>query len=114
MGLYHIVKIASHHVDKNSQVENRRTKYSILASTMSEIGELAEEVMIDQGQSYKMAGSDGIVGEAVDSILCLLDLIHVVDPELTEAELNELAAAKCKKWMDKTTMVGSPAGNQSS
>jgi hypothetical protein len=61
-----------------------RTPYSILASATSELGELAEEVQIHQNHSYKKPGDDGIVGEAIDTICCLLDLIHKVNPYITE------------------------------
>jgi len=78
-----------------------RTKYSILASGMSEMGELAQEVMIEQGNSYKGAGVDGIVGEALDVICCLFDLIHKCDPNITEEELAAYTRIKCAKWVSK-------------
>ena len=103
MSLYEITKAASQTVDAKSIVPYKRTVDSVLASTMSELGETAVEVMIHNGQSYKQKGRDGIVGEAVDTILCLLDLIHVVDPSITEEQINEIARAKCAKWVYKTT-----------
>lgn len=103
MNLYQITKAASQMVDAESIVEYKRTIDSVLASTMSELGETAVEVMIHNGQSYKQPGRDGIVGEAVDTILCLLDLIHLVNPDITEEQLNEIATIKCAKWVYKTT-----------
>lgn len=55
-------------------VQNDRTVQDILNHTMTELGELALEVQIDQGKSYKLPGSDGIVGEALDMIACLVDM----------------------------------------
>jgi hypothetical protein len=108
--LFHIVKRASLCVDANSKVAKRRTIDSITHSAGAEFGELCEEVMIANGQSYKTPGKDGIVGEAIDTIACLLDLIHVYNPSITEDYLNTLMATKCAKWVEKTSMVGSPAG----
>jgi hypothetical protein len=108
MSLYQITKNASHAVD---ELENSprpvggpfipvRTLYSIQTSATSEFGELADEVRIDQGHSYKEAGVDGVVGEAIDTILCLLDLIHKYDPSITEGDLDLIAFVKCEKWIN--------------
>jgi hypothetical protein len=109
--LFQIVKAASRTVDENSRVAKRRTLDSVCHSTGAEYGELCEEIMIVNGQSYKTPGKDGVVGEAIDIIACLLDLIHVYDPSITEDQLNTIMATKCAKWVEKTSMVGSPAGN---
>lgn len=109
MSLVDLTKTASVMVDDienrprevGGQFFKRRTPYSVLTSTMSELGELAEEVMIDQGNSYKKAGADGIVGEAIDTIVCLLDLIHVVDPTITSEDLDDIAFKKLDKWVTK-------------
>lgn len=107
MSLYDTVKYASETVDGIEYADGRvcdnveyraRTPYSILASATSELGELAQEVMINQHHSYKQPGTDGIIGEAIDVIACLLDLIHKVDPSITEKELERIAATKCIKW----------------
>lgn len=107
MSIFDVVKAASTIVDdfelRDCQAEPKlylpRSTYSVLASTMSEIGELAEEVMISENHSYKKPGADGIIGEAIDSIACLLDLIHKVDPSLTETDIEIIASQKCAKWM---------------
>lgn len=104
MSLVKLTKEASVVVDTlQTEAVNipKRTPYSVLSSTMSELGELAEEIMISQGNSYKKPGVDGIVGEAIDTIVCLLDLIHVVDPELTEGDLEDIAFPKLSKWISK-------------
>jgi hypothetical protein len=100
MSLFDITKVASQEVDQTS-MQRTRTKYSVLASTMSELGELAEEIAIAEKHSYKKQGSDGVVGEAVDTIICLLDLIHVHNPSVTEEELNHIAQLKLDKWVAK-------------
>jgi NTP pyrophosphatase (non-canonical NTP hydrolase) len=109
MSLFNLTKTASVMVDdidaqlKYDPFLYGRTKYSVLSSTMAELGELAEEVMIERGNSYKGAGVDGIIGEAVDTIVCLLDLIHLANPDMTEQELDEIALKKLNKWVTKVS-----------
>lgn len=100
MSIFNIAKAASLEVDQTS-MQRTRTKYSVLSSAMAELGEVAEEVAISEKHSYKEQGKDGIVGEAIDTILCLLDLIHVVDPTITEEKLGLIAYLKCDKWVTK-------------
>lgn len=82
----------------SDEIQDNRTLLRILAHTMSELGELAEEVEINAGVSHKLAGEDGIVGESVDLILCALDMIRKHDPTVTEVELEEIAVKKLAKW----------------
>jgi hypothetical protein len=76
-----------------------RTLYSVLGHAMSEMGEVGLEVTVAMGDSYKPVGSDGVVGEAVDTIAALIDLIYRARPDITETELSVLAAQKCGKWL---------------
>ncbi|BAV39202.1 hypothetical protein BPT24_077 [Tenacibaculum phage pT24] len=66
-----------------------------------EVGELSTEIAIDLGMSYKEAGKDGVVGEAIDAINCLLDIILLNKPDITADELNQIQYEKLKKWHDK-------------
>lgn len=79
-----------------------RSQYSILASLTSEVGELAEEVAIANGDSYKKPGIDGILGEAIDVLICAYDLIRRTHPNVTEAELDIYARQKVEKWKSKS------------
>lgn len=83
-------------------VINTRSNFEILAHVMEELGELSEEVIINEGLSYKSAGTDGIVGEAVDTMICILDLIRRAHPEITKEQLNAIAQVKCQKWLQKS------------
>jgi NTP pyrophosphatase (non-canonical NTP hydrolase) len=78
-----------------------RTQYSVLAAAVSEMGELAEEVAIEQGDLSKQTGPDGVIGEAVDVIAAVVDLIYLTNPNITEKELSEMVNAKCCKWIRK-------------
>lgn len=79
-----------------------RNPYGILASLVSEVGELSEEVSILEGDSYKDEGPDGVLGEAVDVIICAYDLIRTVYPHMTEESINIYAREKIIKWKNKT------------
>jgi hypothetical protein len=72
------------------------------ASLIHEVGELSEEINVANGLSYKQAGPDGVIGEAIDSIISLVDLIYVYakenNIELTEENLIRIAEEKLAKW----------------
>ena len=84
-------------------MDRDRSTYSVFASAMSEAGELGQELCIANGDSYKDASEDGVIGEAIDTIITLLDLIHVRDPNFSEEQLNEYASKKAGKWLRKLT-----------
>lgn len=89
---------------KDADQYGNRNKYAVFASAVSEIGELGEELTIESGHSYKEPGPDGVLGEAVDTIVALLDLIYVHNPEITEYQLIEMAQLKTAKWHRKLNM----------
>lgn len=82
-------------------IQNGRTRQDVLNYTMTEIGELMEEHIISSGKSYKEPGADGVIGEAVDTIICLIDLIRLEDPTLSEDDLQEIFRVKLSKWKSK-------------
>lgn len=104
MDLYSLVKTASLKVDA---IEAKpRTRYSVYASAQSEMGELADEIRILEGDLNKEVGPDGVIGEAVvgkavDVIACMLDLIHVHDPDVAAGVVHSLMQNKLQKWVRK-------------
>lgn len=86
----------------SNRIKNNRTQYSVFGSVVSEVGELSEEINVANGLSYKQAGPDGVIGEAIDSIISLVDLIYVYakenNIELTEENLIRIAEEKLAKW----------------
>lgn len=85
-----------------ASIKNDRTVSQIFTYTIEEIGELATELNIEDGYSNKDPGKDGIVGEAVDAIICLIDLIYTHRPTITEDELAQVCANKLTKWKEKS------------
>lgn len=74
---------------------------NIMLSLMEEAGETATEIKISKGLKSGPPGKDGIVGEAVDTILCALDVIYTEHGYLDTRELHEIFEAKLTKWRTK-------------
>jgi NTP pyrophosphatase (non-canonical NTP hydrolase) len=85
----------------SDRIENGRTLSSIMLAVTAEVGELAEEVNIAEAMSYKKTGPDGIVGEAMDVVASVFDLVRKHNPEITQEELITILTTKCQKWEDK-------------
>jgi hypothetical protein len=81
-------------------IKDGRTSQEILTHAMTDLSELATEVQIAAGNSYKEAGSDGVVGESIDLIIRAIDMIHQVDPTITPEQLSEMTLLKLMKWRD--------------
>jgi len=84
-------------------IKDGHTLPDSLVYAMSELGELSDEIMIVEGKSDREAGVDGVVGEAVDVIVCMLDIIHKADPTVCENDIVNIAKAKIKKWQSKAS-----------
>lgn len=80
-------------------LDDDRTAKKITAHLRSEVDEIEEEIAKEE--AGEPAGEDGIIGEAIDVILCAVDLIVRTRPDMTEAEVEAYALKKCKKWMSK-------------
>lgn len=85
----------------SSTFKNNRTKQSIISHLKGEVDELDIEVKISNGESQQPHGDDEIIGEAIDCILCLVDLIYIDNPDITEQQLVEIANKKLAKWVSK-------------
>lgn len=83
-------------------VENDRDLNSIHLHMEDEVAELKAE--IDNGST----GADGIVGEAIDVILCALDMIFVHRPDITAREIHEIAHRKALKWASRYGKLDRP------
>lgn len=83
-------------VFETSQQVEPRTLYEVLAYLMQEAGELATEISIGEGFLNRPQGKDGIIGEAVDVILCALDIawLNGATPE----DIQSIVVKKLEKW----------------
>ena len=88
----------------SDRVDFDRSEDTVFRHIVEEVGELAEELTIATGQTYKTAGPDGVIGESLDAIISLVDMIYVhakrTGVKLTQEMLMEIAAKKLAKWED--------------
>jgi hypothetical protein len=76
-----------------------RTPDDIFGHLRGEVEELNIELFIHRvGQP---AGPDGIAGEIIDCIACLVDLYQQHDPNSNEEEFIQLYQKKLDKWKEK-------------
>jgi hypothetical protein len=80
-------------------IKNGRTLDTVVEHWKGENQELDEELELHR--DGEPAGEDGIIGEAMDSMLCLIDMIYQVDPTITPERLKEVAKRKLEKWRNK-------------
>ena len=86
----------------SDMIKDDRNLNDILNATIQELGELATEISINTGYRFAPPGKDGIVGEAIDTIVCLLDIIHKFDPTISKIDIERIAEVKLNKWISKT------------
>lgn len=87
------------------KINNGRSISDIFTYAVEEIGELATEVNIEQGYSAKKPGKDGIVGESIDVIICLIDLIYTFNPGITIDDIESIVDKKLSKWLQVQAKV---------
>lgn len=72
-----------------------------------EMEELALEV--SRHQQGDAPGEDGIIGEAVDVIQCVIDAVRLAHPDLSHDEIisqmEEAMERKCLKWREKYALT---------
>lgn len=91
-----VVEIVRYYSEK---IDNSRTVVSTLDHAFGEMRELDDEVgKYIRGEPL---GEDGIVGECMDVINCILDLLYQAHPEITEEDMIAIQKRKCDKWVKK-------------
>lgn len=83
--------------------DSSRTNDYVLKKCIEELGELAVEDLIANGQTYKKPGADGVKGEAVDLAICAMDMFVLqCDPNMTAEEIQRefltYMVVKLNKW----------------
>jgi hypothetical protein len=76
-------------------IQNGRTIEQVKSYLDDEVDELHREV------HSTIPGEDGIHGEAINVILCCLDLIFLSTPSMSDEDIIEYARKKCDKWSRK-------------
>jgi ribosome modulation factor/NTP pyrophosphatase (non-canonical NTP hydrolase) len=78
------------------QIKKPRSSYDVFLKMTEEVGELAKEVNKEVGFISGEPGVDGINGEAVDVLLCAVDILYLRG--LTKDMIYEIIENKCRKW----------------
>lgn len=72
-------------------IDSPRTIHTVFDHMLSEVHELEME--------FNSLGEDGVIGEAVDVILCALDVIYQDNPNVTEDDIARVVERKLTKWV---------------
>lgn len=94
MSLYSIVS------EFSDRVNDGRDNFDIFNHGAGEMKELQTELTLKEYEDE--SGPDGILGEAIDVIACMMDLIRKNYPAVTDVELEAVMLRKCEKWQRKT------------
>lgn len=79
-----------------------RHPLDVFAQLSEEIGELATEINIQTGfRSDRKPGPDGMIGEACDGIICLLDEIYLSQEWESQEQFEETVRNTLNRKMDK-------------
>lgn len=95
LGLIEMVKATSERV-------GTRNVDAIFKSLAEEVGELATELSIEAGTKKREASPDGVVGEAIDVLVVILDLLHLkLGNDITGQAFLDRVQSKLNKWEGK-------------
>lgn len=86
-------------LDVCRDIKSDRNLDSILHHMHGELNELHDEVY--SKVIGRKPNEDGVIGEAVDVILCAVDIIYKDNPTISEAEISRVVDRKLAKWRKK-------------
>lgn len=90
--LYSSIAAVTDKLGSTSPIINRGYKFA------EEAGEFMVEVGVELGISNKLAGPDGVVGEAADVCITCLSIVRRMFPDLTAEQFQEVVNKKLAKW----------------
>lgn len=99
-------KILDKTLEVCQRIENDRTISGVFDHAKSEMDELSEEILrfLDDQEP----GPDGVVGEAIDVIICMVDIIYKKNPSISKEQIYFLICQKLDKW---ERLYGNKKGN---
>lgn len=88
---------------KNTGSDNRMNTFMSLTE---ELGELATELAISNGTKKREPSPDGVVGEAIDVLVCVIDLLYQeLGDTITEQGFLDHVQSKLNKWEGKNVLL---------
>lgn len=89
-------------VKSTSERVGTRNVDAIFKSLAEEVGELATELSIEAGTKKRQPSPDGVVGEAIDVLVVILDLLHLkLGNDITGQAFLDRVQSKLNKWEGK-------------
>lgn len=88
-------------IEQIRKIEKERNIQSSLIYALVELAELGEVFLQESGHSNKPPTEDGVIGEAIDVMVCMLDIIQLYSAEITGEEIETIMKAKITKWANK-------------
>lgn len=82
--------------DQCDHIVNTRTMNSVADHLRGELIELDDEVK--KMVFCQEQGTDGVIGEAVDVLICAIDLAKIWDSSLTPEQIRQIVINKLDKW----------------
>jgi NTP pyrophosphatase (non-canonical NTP hydrolase) len=82
-------------------IQDNRSVNEIFLQLSEEVGELATEISVLRGYSKKPQGKDGVVGEAIDVVICAIDILYVLY-RTSEEDIDAKIREKLAKWRAKS------------
>lgn len=95
------MRVITEILDVCREIKSDRSVGTIFVNLEGEMNELYNEIWDSLGDDQTNHGEDGIVGEAVDVILCAVDIIYKDNPLISEVEISRIVAKKLAKWRAK-------------
>ncbi len=77
-----------------------RNSDAIFRAIVEEVGELSTELNIRSGFKQREHGPDGVIGEAIDILLCTLDFLNT-EADVHSEEFTQRVQEKINKWQSK-------------
>lgn len=77
-------------------IKNDRTVSSVMEHLKGEVLELEDEVA--KYINNEPSGDDGILGEAVDVMICAMDLVYLKNPSVSSEYVFSVVEKKLAKW----------------
>jgi len=90
-------------LEASDSIQNGRDTNHAIGKLREELKELPDEII--KRRDGEALGADGIIGEAVDVIQCIIDIVRLEYPDLSHdelvSEMERRMSAKCEKWRQK-------------
>lgn len=86
-------------LNQSRTINQRRSLVSVFRHFLGEVKELEDEII--KVHAGVPEGEDGVIGEAVDCIIMMVDAIYLKNNNVTEEQIQAVVDRKLAKWKDR-------------